>query len=238
LGFRAQSTLSAQVLSKSAEHPLISKMAADGRPAELADTGGADGDDFEDIIDSPHGAHIHNIQVGTGDDLSCADAEFTIEEGGSAEETAFDAMVGALQEVVMKEDFQTLLDNFQREHCGHFEDTEENKLIYTDLFKKYSDQIESHIESEMKSQVPGFEMEPFLEQLAARGEGEIDGDIFDLLASLGDFETFKQQMISAKTSPASGLALTGKSLHIHVDEDEEGEERPDLSDALVVSSQK
>mmetsp|Transcript_128491 Transcript_128491/g.256680 ORF Transcript_128491/g.256680 Transcript_128491/m.256680 type:complete len:216 (+) Transcript_128491:33-680(+) len=213
-------------------------MAAGGRPLELDETGGANGDDFEDIIDSPHGAHLHHLQVGTGDELSCADAEFTIEEGGSAEETAFDSIVGALQDVVMKEDFQTLLANFQREHCGHFEDTEENKLIYTELFKKYSDQIESHIESELTRAVPVFEMTSFLEKLAARGEGEIDGGIFDLLASLGDFETFKQQMISAKTSPESGLALTGEALHIHVDEDEEGEERPDLADAFVVSSQK
>jgi len=212
-------------------------MAADGRPAELAETGGA-GDDFEDIIDSPHGAHLHHVQVGTGDDLSCADAEFTIEEGGSAEETAFDTMIGALQDIVMNEDFQTLLTNFQREHCGHFEDTEENKLIYTELFKKYSDQIESHIESELRNAIPGFKMASFLEQLAARGEEEIDDGIFDLLASLGDFETFKQQMISAKASPESGLALTGEALHIHVDEEEEGEERSDLVDALVVSSQK
>lgn len=82
-------------------------------------------------------------------------------------------------------------------------------------------------------------MANFLEELAKRGEDAIAGDMFDLLASLGDFETFKQQMLDTKkvgTSVAGAdLAIAGAAVKVHSDEVEDGEERPDLSDLLVVS---
>ena len=34
---------------------------------------------------------------------------------------------------------------FCNDHCMHFEATEENKLIYTDIFKKYHEIIETYI---------------------------------------------------------------------------------------------
>ena len=53
--------------------------------------------------------------------------------------------MGALQEVLLDENFERLQKKFCNEHCMHFEATEENKLIYTDIFKKYHDIIESYI---------------------------------------------------------------------------------------------
>jgi ADP-ribosylation factor 2-binding protein len=36
-----------------------------------------------------------------------------------------------------EEQFQTMVNSFMEEHVHHFEDTEENKLIYTEIFKEY-----------------------------------------------------------------------------------------------------
>ncbi|CAE8742537.1 unnamed protein product, partial [Polarella glacialis] len=190
-------------------------------------------DDFEDIIDSPFGAE--HAQMLTGDDSG--EEEFIIKgDSGSTADTVFDRQVEVLQEVVMDDSFQDLLQDFCKKNCHHFEDTEENKLIYTDLFKKYSELVEGHLEKKLVKAIPGFVMDTFLEELAKRGEEEIDDAVFDLLASLGDFPSFKQQMLDTKDAErCSLLSVGGKASKIHVDEDEEGEERPDLADLLVVT---
>eukprot|EP00913_Durusdinium_trenchii_P014134 g13266.t1 len=99
----------------------------------------SEGDDFVDIVDSPDdGAELHAEMIsGTGEEQ--ADDDFTITGGpDDVEDFAFDRQVEALQEAVLDDSFQEVLNAFCREHCHHFEDTEENKLIYTDLFNQYS----------------------------------------------------------------------------------------------------
>ena len=73
----------------------------------------------------------------------------------------FDAIVGRLEDIMMgeraplhfdrcadmtmrtrsafaaDEDFQKLQSDFVRKHCVHFDDSEENKLIYIDIFNEY-----------------------------------------------------------------------------------------------------
>ena len=59
-----------------------------------------------------------------------------------------------------------------------FEDTEENKFIYTDIFKQYvhlcscvalmdsqTDMIESSLNHSLKSRISGFKMEEFIAML-------------------------------------------------------------------------
>jgi len=197
----------------------------------------ADGaDDFEDIVDSPHGPIAAGIDVGDGDDLDAAEAEFTIEgTAASAEDASFDKTVGVLQDIVLDDSFQASLNGFCAQNCHHFEDSEENKLIYTELFSKYSELIEGLLETKLKEAIPGFSMQDFLAELSKRGEGEIDDAVFDLLLSLGDFDSFKQAMLAEKSESLGGLVVAGASSKIYEDEDEEGEERPDLEDLMVVS---
>ncbi|CAK9067705.1 unnamed protein product [Durusdinium trenchii] len=192
----------------------------------------SEGDDFVDIVDSPDdGAELHAEMIsGTGED-----DDFTITGGpDDVEDFAFDRQVEALQEAVLDDSFQEVLNAFCREHCHHFEDTEENKLIYTDLFNQYSALIEGHLEKQMTSAIPGFSMGVFLEELAQRGEDEIDCAVLDLLISLSDFLSFKQQMLMVKEGDP-GLSLSGTATMIHLDEDEEGEARPDLDGLLTVT---
>jgi ADP-ribosylation factor 2-binding protein len=42
--------------------------------------------------------------------------------------------VGVLQEILLEEDFEKMQKRFCNENCMHFEPTEENKLIYMDIF--------------------------------------------------------------------------------------------------------
>ena len=44
----------------------------------------------------------------------------------------------------LDDDFQDLQDNFMEKYFNEFEDTEENKLIYMDIFKEYVSPILIH----------------------------------------------------------------------------------------------
>ncbi len=63
----------------------------------------------------------------------------------------------------------------------------------------------------LTAQLPGFAMEEFLGMLQAR-EGQLDGDVFELLYSLGDFAVFKDLILSYKPENqldfSSGLTVT------------------------------
>ena len=77
----------------------------------------------------------------------------------------------------------------------HFENTEENKLVYTDIFKKYRDIVERFIEKRLAEMIDGFDMEEFAQLLPERKD-EIDDQLLELLVSFSDFATFKDLMIS------------------------------------------
>lgn len=187
-----------------------------------------DVDDFEDIVDT-HDDCMHGAS--SGED---SDQDFTFEVKGSASDSAFDEKIGGLEEIAMCDKFQEMLKEFGMKHCNVFEDTEENKFEYTDIFKSYSETIEKYLEGRMVERFPGFSMEQFIEELAAR-EDEVDGEVFEMLVSLADFETFKQQMLAYKNQHLIDLTLKGSAAPIHEDEDEEGDIRPDLEDLMKIT---
>lgn len=128
-------------------------------------------------------------------------------------------VVGTLQEIIIDGEFEKFQKRFCNEHCMHFEATEENKLIYTDIFKKYHDTIEVYINQKLTEAIPGFDMKAFLEQVAERKD-EIDEQIMDLLLSFVDFESFKEMMLFSrahlvattpkmKSGKAAALGLKG-----------------------------
>uniref|UniRef100_A0A7S3NEX0 ADP-ribosylation factor-like protein 2-binding protein n=2 Tax=Euplotes harpa TaxID=151035 RepID=A0A7S3NEX0_9SPIT len=79
----------------------------------------------------------------------------------------------------------------------HFENTEENKLVYMEIFKKYKEIIESYIETRLADMIDGFDMEEYAKVLPDRKD-EIDDQLLELLISFADFGTFKELMISFK----------------------------------------
>ncbi|PNW69822.1 hypothetical protein CHLRE_19g751247v5 [Chlamydomonas reinhardtii] len=182
------------------------------------------------------------------DDVDLCDGELVVDgeeedinfvDDGSkldAETQRFDRIVGALEEVLLDEEFEELRESFCRENCQHFEDSDENKLIYTDIFSKYTSLVESTIDQRLKQAVPGFSMQEFMGLLESHKDS-LMSDVFDLLLSLADFEAFKEVMLSYKRDLADGpgFAINCTPLRLHTEEQEDGEARPDLDLSLQIS---
>ena len=62
--------------------------------------------------------------------------------GGTDEENKFDEFVGCLQDIVLNETFQEMQDSFCNKNCVHFDNTDENKLIYMTIFNKWQSSVE------------------------------------------------------------------------------------------------
>ena len=54
-----------------------------------------------------------------------------------------------MQEILLEQEFNQLIKKFTNEHCMQFEATEENKLVYTEIFKKYTDTIENYLNQKL-----------------------------------------------------------------------------------------
>ncbi|KAK3752815.1 hypothetical protein QZH41_016348 [Actinostola sp. cb2023] len=92
-----------------------------------------------------------------------------------------------------------MLHSFMEKYVHHFEDTEENKLIYTDIFKEYGNLIEKYIEHELSKRMSSFSMEEFLKSIEKRVD-QIGPDIVEMLVSFSDFLAFKQLFLDFKAS--------------------------------------
>ena len=73
----------------------------------------------------------------------------------------------------------------------HLQDTEENKLVYMDVFHQYCEMLESTINQQLTKAMRSFDMDWFLEQLDMR-EGELDAEV-----SVGCLSFFPEKGSSA-----------------------------------------
>ncbi|XP_044751018.1 ADP-ribosylation factor-like protein 2-binding protein [Coccinella septempunctata] len=106
----------------------------------------------------------------------------------------FATVIGNIEDVIMEDDFSKLLTSFMDKHWREFEDAEENKLIYTDIFKEYLETIEKYIEEKLRKNIAGFDMNIFENELKKR-ENELDGQIFEILDTFSNFEAFKSMLL-------------------------------------------
>jgi ADP-ribosylation factor-like protein 2-binding protein len=116
------------------------------------------------------------------------------------------------------------------------QETAENKLIYMELFHKYTHMIEHVIDSKLHELVDGFSMAEFSEMLDARKD-ELDAEVFDLVLSMADFEAFRELMLAYRAEVEGGKSfeITCTHLRVHTEEVEDGQHRPDLDLGLSVS---
>ena len=98
-----------------------------------------------------------------GSDLLDEDDEseifFEVVDSGENENertNLIDAVVGKLEEILIDETFEERRLEFARENCQAFEDTEENKLVYTELFRAFSTLVEDALVQGMKADFPQF----------------------------------------------------------------------------------
>ncbi|KAG2393489.1 hypothetical protein C9374_007020 [Naegleria lovaniensis] len=150
------------------------------------------------------------------------DDECVVSKPVDEEQLYFDTIIGALEETMMEESFSTMIDKFAEQNCNIFEEGEENKLEYTTLFAEYQGMIEKYLETSLNEKIQNFELSRFLrvlekveqqkkEQTTSKGqeesnddewedieEGDMSGDVFDMLLSFTDFMEFKELMLSYK----------------------------------------
>eukprot|EP00392_Amoebophrya_sp_AT5.2_P002765 g2770.t1 len=208
--------------------------------------------EFEDIVDAEQGTYLEDGTCVVTGEISDggSDEDFVIDGRGagftqSPSDAPFDEIVGALEDIVVSDGFQKTMTDFCSAHCSVFEESEENKLEYMEIFGKWTKTIETYLETYLKLQIPNFHMADFLGMLGERPkiEHEIVEEVMptflrvlELLLSVNDFETFKSLMLSAKTdasgSKACGLEISCQRAKIHLDEEEDGEVRPELDFAI------
>eukprot|EP00736_Rhodelphis_marinus_P002627 Rmarinus@m.4555 len=188
-------------------------------------------DDFEDLVcdDGEYG----NLDDGEGDE-----DDLCIVDDSGADEQEFDTVVGHLEDILMETDFVQCQTEFLDSHCDEYEDTEENKLCYWDHFKQYTNLIERYIETRLAEEIAGFTMEKMAVLLSSRKPEELEGDVFEMLMSLSDFQSFKELMIDHKKGrqmQQSGQdkfflsCIDVRPVGLHHDEQEDGIARPDLN---------
>ena len=71
------------------------------------------------------------------------------DDGGNDDDIRFDKIVGIMQDILLDSSFRRIQEEFCAKNCEYFEDTEENKLIYTDIFNEYTQFLEKYLENEI-----------------------------------------------------------------------------------------
>ncbi|KAJ3065246.1 ADP-ribosylation factor-like protein 2-binding protein [Podochytrium sp. JEL0797] len=133
------------------------------------------------------------------------------QNGGQAsrEDELFDLIVGTLEDLLMDDSFVDFQNKFMEKNCKHFSADDENKFIYMDIFKAYNAKVEAYIEKKLRAEIPEFKMSEFLDLLRSRPE-QLEGDVFDMMSSIGDFSSFKDMMVSFKQEQeGTGIDLSG-----------------------------
>ena len=121
-----------------------------------------------------------------------------------------DAEMIELSKIVASESFKENQRKFFAEHCEMFDDAEENKLEYTEIHKQYEAMVEGQIKEEMgEEKLNRIEM-GIKDYIAGNSKTAKSVEVYEaveVLASLGDFENFKQVMLAAKAGelPGSGM---------------------------------
>ena len=77
------------------------------------------------------GADLFGPNDGNEEEFEFADS------GGNEDDDKFDQFVGCLQDIVLDPTYHEMEAKFCKQNCIHFENTEENKLIYMTIFKKW-----------------------------------------------------------------------------------------------------
>ncbi|XP_046468516.1 ADP-ribosylation factor-like protein 2-binding protein isoform X1 [Neodiprion pinetum] len=125
------------------------------------------------------------------------DSEEVHEESKGVRDAGFDKIIGYIEDLLMESEFQELQQKFLENYWHIFGPEEENKLIYMEIFNQYNQEIENYIVKQLKKSVPNFSIHVLLDQLNER-RPELDGEVFEVLATLTDFLSFKEMILDYK----------------------------------------
>ncbi|XP_053402171.1 ADP-ribosylation factor-like protein 2-binding protein isoform X2 [Mercenaria mercenaria] len=122
------------------------------------------------------------------------DEEDLATSSSSISDTKFDLVIGHIEDIIMEDEFQTMQHDFLEKYYNEFDDSEENKFIYTDIHREYVSLVEHYLEEELNKRLPGFCMSEFSKQVMERKD-ELDGEIFEMLLTFSDFMSFKEMFL-------------------------------------------
>ncbi|KAJ8920582.1 hypothetical protein NQ315_004721 [Exocentrus adspersus] len=114
--------------------------------------------------------------------------------GTDESDNYFAQIIGCVEEIIVDEDFTKLQNKFLEEYWREFDNEEENKLVYTEIFKKYISTIEKYLEERLLSSIKDFNMKHFEEELMKK-QNELEGEIFEILSTFSDFGAFKNMLL-------------------------------------------
>ncbi|XP_071423491.1 ADP-ribosylation factor-like protein 2-binding protein isoform X3 [Pithys albifrons albifrons] len=145
------------------------------------------------------------METADGENLNVATSTTSDEE--------FDVVVGYLEDIIMDDDFQIIQRSFLEKHYQEFDDSEENKLIYTDIFNEYISLVEKYIEEKLLDRIRGFDMVAFTVSLEQHKD-EMPGDIFDLLLTFTDFLAFKEMFLEYRAEKEGRTLDLSSAAHL------------------------
>ena len=111
----------------------------------------------------------------------------------------FDCFVEQLQEIVIEPEFEKIQNDFCEKYYKEFDEKSENKLIYTEIFNKYTLLIEDYLEKNLIKRVTKFKINDFYEMLKSK-KFKMEEQLLDTLISFSDFQNFKEMMLNYKHS--------------------------------------
>lgn len=85
----------------------------------------------------------------------------------------FDEVIGHIENLVMDEAFQNILNHFMESYYKDFDNNEENKMEYMEIFRLYTTAIERYITDSLNKRLGYFDMERFAMELEW-----VDADVF------------------------------------------------------------
>nr|XP_050859349.1 ADP-ribosylation factor-like protein 2-binding protein isoform X2 [Vespula vulgaris] len=130
-----------------------------------------------------------------------------------AKDRLFDEIIGHIEDLLL-DGFHTIQKEFLEKYWTIFEPTEENKLVYTDIFNEYNKTVETYIVNYLQKIIPHFNINVFLDYLSEK-QAELDGEVFEVLSAVTDFLAFKEMLLDYRAMKegkvqdlSSGISVT------------------------------
>jgi len=106
----------------------------------------------------------------------------------------------AIADLVIQAEFTKAQDDFFMKNQDKFEDTEENKLEYTNIYTEYVYILEQMIEMNLKDRYTDDQIESFYETFKDNLQAyeKVNPEVVDSLFGFIDFEKFKKSILLSK----------------------------------------
>ncbi|KRX06107.1 hypothetical protein PPERSA_09719 [Pseudocohnilembus persalinus] len=100
-----------------------------------------------------------------------------------------------ISEILANSEFQEAQAQFFDKNCSHFENEDENKHIYNDLFKEYQAILDQSVESKLLTKFSEEEIAQFFEDFEKNYKNYDNKDVVEQLFIFTDFSKFKSTML-------------------------------------------